>query len=276
MANIINERTVKIDKPEQGWSWNYLESFGFRFQSNKKIRSNWKKVLKILDNSLPYFYLYTATEQYYLKGLLKSEDIKKIIIDDHILSEVIIESTKRNGCSFSKSILEYADFAPQIIKRTEFNKVIQDEINTKKIEEEEYNKNQEIFLKEKNRSTQLATDNKQGGIYGIYSLSSQNLKELLYIGLTNRPLIKRWTEHLNITNGINPIPNGMENLYSILRTKVRSCELLIDIFVNFDTIQTNRPLTQSEKEAMEYGFISALQPIGNISGVKIPYRFSDV
>ena len=82
----------------------------------------------------------------------------------------------------------------------------------------------------------MAINNKQGGIYGIYSLSSQNIKELLYIGLTNRPLIDRWTEHLNIIKDIKHVPNGMNNLYSILKTKIKSCELLIDIFVDFDTI----------------------------------------
>ena len=276
MANIINERIEKIDKPKAGWTWKYLESFGFRFKLNKKIYTNWKKVLNILDISLPYFNFYTAVEQYYIKGFLESKNIKKIIIDDNILFEIAIESTKRNGCSFSKSILEYNGFPPEIVKQTEFDKVIQDEIKVKEVEEEEYNKNQEIFLKEKNKSNQLAINNKQGGIYGIYSLSSQNIKELLYIGLTNRPLIDRWTEHLNIIKDIKHVPNGMNNLYSILKTKIKSCELLIDIFVDFDTIQTNRPLTQSEKEAMECGFISALQPIGNTSGVKIPYRFSDV
>ena len=62
MANIINERIEKIDKPKVGWTWKYLESFGFRFKLNKKIYTNWKKVLNILDISLPYFNFYTAVE----------------------------------------------------------------------------------------------------------------------------------------------------------------------------------------------------------------------
>ena len=278
MANIINEQTIKIDRPktEDGWTWGILQSFGFNFRGNKKIVTNWKIVLKILNKALPYFYLYTAIEQYYSnQGTLISENIKKIIIDDDILSTIAIESTKNTSFLFSKSIFDYADFVPNIIKKSEFHQIIQEEIIEKNLEEEKYNKVQETFIAERNLSTQIAMRNKAGGIYGIYSLSSEKVKKLLYIGLTSRPLIQRWTEHLNITNGISPTPKGMDNLYTLLRARKNNYELLIDLFVDFDTIQTNRPLSQNEKEAMELGFISALQPIGNIAGTKIPYQFSN-
>lgn len=274
---ITNEKINKIVQPQdgQGWTTWYLENFNFNFWNNKTIKKNWKKVLEILNKDLPFFYYYTAINQFYINGIFQSTKIYKIIIDDEIIQTIETDSIKGTHYLFSKNILTYSGFIDNIIKKSEFNeklKLYKEVDIEKEIKEKE---KQLLFLTKRKNSEEAIFTNQQGGVYSICSISDNGVEKIEYIGLTTRPCLTRWNEHLDIIYNKQSIPNGMDKLYLLLQNKKNNYGFYIKLIVDFDKTNTIRPLTQNEKEAIEYGFIYAIQPPGNTEGIDIPYYFTD-
>lgn len=274
---ITNEKINKIMQPqdEYGWTTQYLENFNFCFWNNKIIKTNWRKVLEILNKDLPFFYYYTAINQFYINGIFQSSQISQIIIDDDIIQKIATDSIKGTNYLFSKNILTYSGFIHNLNTKSEFNKKLKlkKEADTER-ELKEKNK-QLLFLTKKKESEDAILINQQGGIYSIYSISDIGVEKIEYIGLTTRPCMTRWNEHLDVIYGRKSIPDGMEKLYLLLQSKQNNYGFYIKLIVDFDKTNTIRPLTQNEKEAIEYGFIYAIQPPGNTEGIDIPYYFTD-
>ena len=280
MATLINKNIIKINKPKAGWSIDGLEKCGFRFWYNKNIQHNWRKVLEILNNNLPYFYIFSALEEIQENGLTKYYEVKEIIIDDEFVNNIQIES-KKSINYFSKSIFEYAHFVKYTLKSAwdEKQGLLEKKLQEQEIKEKEKQQIKEDLYKKyielKNNSYNLANYT-QGGIYSIFKVK-QNQKELLYIGLSERPLHVRWNEHLDIIIGVKPVPPEMKKIYKILKDSFndKETELIFEPLLDFSTIKANRPLSKSDKESMELAFITFFQPNGNASGIDVPYYFSD-
>lgn len=276
---IINEIINKIYQPETelGWTEAYLSTFGFRFFSNNVIKKNYRKALEILNKNLPYFYYYSGVEQLSPNGAFIFQKIYKIIIDDDIYDKITIVSTKGSNYTFSKNIFEYANFIPetiQVLKKSKFNQ----QNLLEKEQQKQYEKIYENFINIQLQSNQVLAENQHGGIYGIYSVTPDGEQSLQYIGLTCRPALDRQREHADIIKDLNiPIPDGMEKLYILLRNK-RECgnQFIMKILISFDDLKTNKELTLEDKESMELALIEIFKPVGNTSGVDIPYRFSCV
>lgn len=269
--------TEKILKPKKGWDIEFLKNYGFNFFGNNIIKTNIEIVIKILNDNLPYFYYCVPIQNVlYVTTINASVNKRQIVIDSKYISSIekisklTIKSDKKN---FSKSILDYTGF-----------------INYPSYDEtEHYIKAVDCKLKKAQKATKKATsntfttvtpvtnekNNNKGGIYGIFSINKNNEKKPLYVGLTTRDFKARWEEHKNILYGIAPVPEGMHKLYNLLREEYENNNLIAESIITFSELNTNRPLTQGEKEAMEFAIITLLKPPGNTSGISVPYYFSD-
>lgn len=67
----------------------------------------------------------------------------------------------------------------------------------------------------------------------------------------------------------------MYKLYKLLKDEFEYNTLIAEPIIIFSELNINRPLTQGEKEAMELAIITSLKPLGNTSGVDVPYYFTD-
>ena len=276
---ILQENIIEIEQPqtEQQWTTYQLENYNFNFwRSSSVIRKNWRLVLKILNKYLISFQYYTAIEEYEdINNKHTINKIFKIIIDDDIINSINNASIKESDYTFSKSILDYAGFICNLVKKSEWDKTLIDIKQNSQKRDQEYENNRKLFLFRKQEFENNILTNLSGGIYRICSISTAGDKELLYIGLTNKTFKTRWQQHLNIINGIAKIPIGMEKLYSLLMSKKNNYQLIMEPLVDFDKNVTNHELTLNEKEAMEYAFIITLQPPGNTAGIDVPYQFSE-
>lgn len=67
----------------------------------------------------------------------------------------------------------------------------------------------------------------------------------------------------------------MHKLYNLLKEEFEENTIIAEPIIIFADLNTNRPLTQGEKQAMELAIITSIKPIGNTSGVDVPYYFTD-
>lgn len=271
----------KIDKPEQGWTKDYLKQFNFHF-NQRQVNQHLSLAFLLLNECLPYFYV----------GSINNEKInitKNFILHDFIMN--LKQRSKKNY--FTENILglvlwDYQDFSnyyeiEYTLERMLYEREHEDEIREQRLkekakQEEEARKRREIYrqqqIEEEERKKQQAII--QGGIYGLFSINEKTQeKKVIYIGLTNRAFEKRWQEHKDIYNGIEPIPAGMNKLYDLLKEiHEQGLEIQAAPLITFKDIFANRKLTQKDKEAMELAFIQYYQPPGNTAGVNTPYIFT--
>ena len=275
----------KIERPENGWTKEKLEQYGFTFYSQQIAPAYLNLTILLLNKNLPYFYC--THSKYY----------KFIFIQNNFIND-LHKASRRNY--FDKNILnyiisykEYED--EQDIAQTMQNLDYKQEqyLEKKRKEEEEYKKQQEEYRqkyykqqeykqrqREQNKLKNEQKNNipyqkEDGGIYGIYSRDGNNDTQLLYIGLTTRPVNQRLQEHKDILDGKEEIPKGMNRLYELLNSEYRKKHLEAKVLISFADMDANRALSRSEKEAMEMALIHYFHPPGNTSGITIPYRFSD-
>lgn len=268
----------KVQKPKIGWTLSFLEKYNFDFSKNKTIKDNIEIVLKILNDNLPYFYYCVPIDKILYTTKINSSLTKKwIIIDtDYLLNikNISKKTIKTDGVKFSKSILEYKSFLTNI----HYEK-IDEYLNTvdKKLKKEQQKTDKSKNHKFTTTITPISKKNKynKGGIYGIFSVNQDNIKKLLYVGLTTRDFETRWDEHKKILYNQAPVPNGMYKLYKLLKDEFEYNTLIAEPIIIFSELNINRPLTQGEKEAMELAIITSLKPLGNTSGVDVPYYFTD-
>lgn len=267
----------KIAQPKKGWSIEFLNNYNFNFFNNNIIKTNTEIVLKILNDNLPYFYYCVPLyDILYVTTINASISKKQVVIDLKYISKIteISKSTiKSDKTKFSKSILDYTGFIryPSYDETEHYIKAVDCKLK----------KAQKVAKKTKSNTftTVIPTikkeNNNKGGIYAIFSIDKNNIKKPLYVGLTTRDFKIRWEEHKNIVQGLAPIPKGMHKLYNLLQKEYENNNLIAESIITFSELNTNRPLTQGEKEAMELTIITLLKPPGNTSGVDVPYYFSD-
>ena len=263
----------KIVQPANGWTIEFLGNYNFDFFRNNIIKVNNTAVLEILNNSLPFFYYCVPIDNiFYITNINKSITHRQVVIDSVYLSDINNNSrlTERNDKKgpFVKSILEYRGFSGYYESTERYMESV----------EYAWNKQQEKIKNNKNNT--FTTINKKnsnnGGIYRIISIDDKNnIKKNLYVGLTERDFKVRWQEHKNILYGQAPIPDGMHKLYNLLKTELETNRIIAEPVIIFNELNTNRPLSRGEKEAMELATITLLQPLGNTAGIDVPYYFSD-
>lgn len=273
-ADLITE---KILKPKKGWDIEFLKSYGFDFFGNNIIKTNIEIVLKILNDNLPYFYYCVPIwNVLYVTTINASVSKKQIVIDSKYISSIekisksTIKSDKKN---FSKSILDYTGFihCPSYEETKHYIEAV--DCKLKKVQKAAKKATSKTFTTVTPVTNKK--NNNKGGIYGIFSIDKNNEKKPLYVGLTTRDFKARWEEHKNILYGIAPVPDGMHKLYNLLKEEYENNNIIAESIITFSELNTNRPLTQGEKEAMEFAIITLLKPPGNTSGISVPYYFSD-
>lgn len=274
----------KIEKPCNGWTIEYLKNYTFSFV-NSNVISHKDLIIFLLNKYLPYFYQVEIEKKYliYINEeyvvLLKqaskrnyfNQDILNSIISYHIIpiKTDIINQIEEDQKSSNK-VWNWEEYIQNIQEQHK----IKEQEQLKKIQQKK--ENISLPKLQQKRNFELTENNGNGGIYGIYSVDGNNNLQLLYIGLTTRPFEKRWEEHRNIIMGKENIPQGMEKLYSLLINENNKKYLEFKILVSFNKMISNRPISQSEKEAMEFGMIYYFNPPGNTSGrTTVPYYFSD-
>ncbi len=271
----------KIEKPQDGWTEEYLKGFNFSF-SYGGIFTYKKTVLFLLNKYLEYFYSVQSTNTNYIFinneyiDLLNSAS-KRNQFDYNILIKIVyfydyesydeIEQKLKN----IKQIKTYNLQQECLASEKHFKRLKQHRIQMQE---------RKIYIKQKNKewkeTHQKTYDGGEGCIYAIYSQDWNYEKTLLYIGLTERELEVRWQEHLKyITNEIEK-PSGMSKLYDLLiKEKNEKGTLICQRLLQFSKIKVNKPLTRQDKEAIECAFIQYYHPIGNTAGIDIPYIFSN-
>lgn len=270
----------KIEKPDDGWTIEYLKQYNFSFTDSNVVNHK-NLVIIILNNNLPFFYIVNQEE--------KSEDI--YINEEYIT--LLHQASRKNYFNYDvlQSIVKYCtiytekDIISQIEenekKWQEYQKELQkyyakiEREHQEEQEKRERRKKENYLRLQQKRDFELTEDNGNGGIYGIYSIDGNNNAQLLYIGLTTRFFPERWQEHMNIITRQADIPKGMDRLYLLLIDEYEKKQIQFKILVSFNKMISNRPLSQSEKEAMEFAMIYYFHPPGNTSGITAPYYFSD-
>ena len=99
------------------------------------------------------------------------------------------------------------------------------------------------------------------GIYGIYIG-----EELVYIGMTMRPFIERWKEHVRYAK--NPSMENSQQPYLYKAMREAKAEVELRAIIPLDTYKTKRDV-----KCMEFALITAFKPKYNYSGVVVPYRW---
>lgn len=270
----------KIEKPDDGWTIEYLKQYNFSFTNSNVVKCK-NLVIVILNKNLPFFYIVNEEK--------KSKDI--YINEEYII--LLRQASRKNQFNYDmlQSIVAYCtihtgnDIITQIEEHEkqwqEYQKKLyeQQQERERKQKEEQLKKERrkkEAYLRsQQKKEYNLTEDNGNGGIYGIYAIDGNNDAQLLYIGLTTRPFPDRWKEHADIITKQADIPKGMERLYLLLIDEYEKKQLNFKILVSFNKLSSNRPITQSEKEAMEMALIYYFHPPGNTSGTIVPYYFSD-
>lgn len=104
--------------------------------------------------------------------------------------------------------------------------------------------------------------------YGVYAIRTD--EEIIYVGSTFRDFNIRIKEH------VAAVKSGSKELavYDIIRElKKEGKDVYVEILVNCKDIETNKKLTIDDIQSMELGFINYFKPKGNVSGIKIPFRY---
>ena len=272
----------KIEKPQDGWTEEYLKKFDFSF-SYGGIFTYKKTVLFLLNKHLEYFYYieecahihYIFIKNEYI-DLLNSAS-KHNQFDYNILIKIInfydydsydeIQQKLKN----IKQIQTYNLRQEHLAQSKRFERSKQ-----RRIEQQE----RKQYFKQKDEEQQEIRHKEYSGgdgcIYAIYSQDWNYEKTLLYIGLTERELDIRWKEHLDYMADETKRPFGMSKLYNLLiKEKDKKGTLICKSLLQFSEIKTNKILTRQDKEAIECAFISYYRPIGNTAGIDIPYLFSN-
>lgn len=105
--------------------------------------------------------------------------------------------------------------------------------------------------------------------YGVYAILAD--EEIIYIGSTTRSFDIRIKEHKD------SVKSGSEKLklYSIIRQlQQEKKKISWRPIVNCRSLKTNKIFTKDDIESMELAFISYFQPIGNLAGKEVPFRYS--
>ena len=278
----------KIEKPENGWTREYLKTLNGHFAvTNTAIINKYSRVIfMILNDCLPYFYI--------------SDNFQYIFINEEYFNNLKKRSKKNQ---FDKVVIEYIFNHYQIIgnnetieqvinnfeqRKKEKEKEIQEKLLKKAQEKqqylEEYQKRKQQFQHEseqqkentinRQQEIQHIYENEKGGIYSICSKDFNGDMKLLYIGRTDRNFEERWQEHKDIVYGKEPVQYSMKKCYNLLKEERQIKECLIPKkMLSFNELSANKPLTLSEKEAIEMAFIHYFQPPGNKAGIDIPYIF---
>lgn len=102
--------------------------------------------------------------------------------------------------------------------------------------------------------------------YGIYCIKHRG--EIIYIGMTTVSFEERWERHRILFKKSDLSPMLLYHSGYSLE------DLTFEIMVDLTKEKADRELTPGEIKAMEMGLIAYFKPKCNVSGVKIPYRFS--
>lgn len=101
------------------------------------------------------------------------------------------------------------------------------------------------------------------GIYGIYNESGR----LLYIGMTTRPFIKRWEEHIEKID----INKKDQQLYLYLACH-KNEKIIFKSLINIKNLKVKQKINRRDIQMMELALITYLQPLCNIQGRYIDYN----
>ena len=107
---------------------------------------------------------------------------------------------------------------------------------------------------------------RQNEPHGIYCIKYKD--EIIYIGMTQTSFKERYREHKTLFN--NPDNSDMLLYHAGLKFE----ELEFKVMVDLTKEKADRELTTRDIKAMEMGLIACFKPKYNVSGVRIPYRFS--
>ena len=108
------------------------------------------------------------------------------------------------------------------------------------------------------------------GIYGIYTKES----ELLYVGMTARPFVKRWNEHVHCIENPRIKSSQQENLYEYCRQYLSYGGTII--FRSIFSFKLFDNVPEQVLQGIEFATITLLKPIFNVEGKREQYRFPSV
>lgn len=124
----------------------------------------------------------------------------------------------------------------------------------------------ENYAKKRQQKQQQQSQKNSNQPYGIYCIKYKD--EVIYIGMTQTSFKDRYKEHKKLFN--NPENSDMILYHSGLNFEDLEFKVMVDLTKD----KADRELTTRDIKAMEMGLIACFKPRFNVSGVRIPYRFT--
>ena len=140
--------------------------------------------------------------------------------------------------------------------------------STRIISENEWNQIEasRVAAEKRRKAKEQKLAQRQNEPYGIYCIKYKD--EVVYIGMTQTSFKERYNEHKKLFN--NPKHSDMLLYHSGLKFEDLEFKVMVDLTKD----KADRELTTRDIKAMEMGLIACFKPRFNVSGVRIPYRFS--